>query len=97
MFLAESRGRFSKSFDRQGSKKFFCIVNLQNWPGQMCCKKTTIRRGSNRHLCGDVAFSQLLDNARNFFAQIAIIRELNCANSRRGGFYKRTERKRVMN
>jgi hypothetical protein len=49
-------------------------------------------------LCGDVAFSQLLDNARNppqdglavasFFAQIAIIRELNCANSGRGGFFR---------
>ena len=55
----------------------------------------------------DFAFSQVLDNARNpppeglavvsFFAEIAIGCELNCANTRSGFFYKRTESKRTLN
>ena len=72
----------------------------------MCCEKTGIWRGSNPGLSGDFTFDQLLDNARNprqdglavasFFAQIAVLRELNCANARCSCFYKRTEAKRVV-
>src|SRR5438093_10489826 len=73
----------------------------------MCCEKTGICRGSNRSLCADFAFRQLLDNPRNspenalavasFFAQIAIIRKLNRANTVFGCFYKQTEAKRTLN
>ena len=63
MSLQKIRGRCRESFYRQRSKKLFCILDLQNWPGQMCCEKTGIWRGSNRGLRGDFAFGQLLDNA----------------------------------
>ena len=107
MFLQKIRGRYCESFYRQRSKKFFSILDVQNWPGQMCCEKTGIWGGSNRSLCLDLAFVQLLNDPRNppenglavpnCFAQIAIIHELNCANTGCGCFYKWTEGKRALN
>ena len=105
--LPERRTGCCEDFYRQRTKKFLCILNLQNWPRQMCCEKTGICHGSNRSSCADFAFGQLLDNPRNspengfavasFFAQIAIIRELNCANTGCGCFYKWTKGKRALN
>src|SRR5438094_8364561 len=93
-------GSFASTGDRQGfdwqrNKKIFCVFNLQEWPGQICREKTRIWCGSDRGLCGEFAFSQLLDNARNCFSHIANIGELNCANAWCGFFYKRTESKRL--
>src|SRR5206468_12741371 len=42
-------------FDRQRSKKFFYVLNMQNRSRQMCCEKTGIRRNSNPRLRPDFA------------------------------------------
>src|SRR5262249_53014800 len=87
---------YCKRLDWQSSKEIFCILDLQKWSSQMCREKTRIGRGSNRGLCGDFAFGQSVDNARNFFDKIKLIPELKGANSRASRFYKRTEAKRIM-
>src|ERR1700758_2577924 len=96
MFLTKTRERRGESFYRQRSKKFFRTLDLQNWPGQMCGEKTGIWRGSNRTLSGDFGFGQLLDNSCKFWAQIAVVRKLDGANTGRSAFHKGTESKRVV-
>src|SRR6516225_6452924 len=96
MFLPKIRGRRCESFYRQRSKKSFCILDFQHWPGQMCGEKTGMWRGSNRSLSGDFAFGQLLDNLCKFWAQIAAVRKLDGANTGRSAFDKGTESKRVV-
>jgi len=35
-----------REFSIAREQEFFGILDLQNWPGQMCCEKTGIWRGA---------------------------------------------------
>src|SRR5947209_10809337 len=94
-------------FYRQRSKKFFCILDLQNRLRKVRCKKTGVWRRSNPRLSRDLTFGQLLDNTQDAIVRLASSQsitgrmpmprcKLNCANARCGCFNKWAERKRVM-
>jgi hypothetical protein len=56
MSLSKIRGSCFENFYRQGSKKFFCILDLQNRSRLMCCKKTGVWRSSNPRFSPDLTF-----------------------------------------
>jgi hypothetical protein len=54
--LSKIRGSCFENFYRQKSKKFFCILDLQNRLRKVRCEKTCIWRSSNPRLSQDFAF-----------------------------------------
>jgi len=55
MSLSKIRGSCFENFYRQKSKKFFCILDLQNRLRKVRCEKTRIWRSSNPRLSQDFA------------------------------------------
>jgi hypothetical protein len=56
MTLSKIQGSCFENFYRQRSKKFFCILDLQNRLRKMRCEKTRIWGSSNPRLSQDFAF-----------------------------------------
>ena len=71
MSLSKIRRSCFENFYRQGSKKFFCILDLENRSRQMCYKKTGVWRSSNPRLSPDLTFGQLLDNTQDVVLGLA--------------------------